>query len=199
MFKRFMLSGALVVGLVALGGQEARAGGFAGWAWSCCSELEGSIDLRGVRNFVKFPTFVLGEATLNTVEILCINPADNAASGLQTGNSYDQEITDSEGLNSDTITGKGTANITLRYPLDEFQSPEFCPNPNWSDIPDTAWVLAFSVVLTWQTDAFEVLDTVTLFCEVPPGTERVDIPNDDPDLGLVLAPSGVEYECVEIE
>ncbi len=75
MFKRAILSGVLVVSLVAI----ADAGSIWNWGWRCCSFLTGDISLKGAPNPDKKPTVVIADMTLD-LEAICKNPGGGAHS-----------------------------------------------------------------------------------------------------------------------
>jgi len=192
MFIRLILQGLAVMSLVGLMNTEVMAGTISGWGFKCCSSGTATIDLKGVPNPSTRPTIVVGNANLKKVEILCKNPANN---GIFPGNSFDQQITDANILDGGDITGKGKATINLIYPLNGFEDSQFCVNPNWQVLPDSAWLIDIAVRLDWfecngdatdgdpctedvngvkvfTIDQTRIIDTKNIDCSVPPGSMR---------------------------
>src|SRR5512139_1165258 len=108
MFKRFMLISALVISAVAVSGTRANAQFFDGWGWFGFSGVHGTINLSKVKNPSSQPTVVIATATLDTVQIACINPASN---GLFPGNAFTSEVEGFSPVDPRNVTAKGTTTL----------------------------------------------------------------------------------------
>ncbi len=194
----------LLVPLVLLVG-NAEARGISGWAWSCCSAMEGDIELKGVPNPNTKPTIVLADAAFGTVEILCRNPADN---GVFNGTAFDAIVSDFKILEDTDLTGNGKASVSISYDLAGFEDPAYCPNDNWDVLEDSPWLLDMTVSLKWYfctgddtggsdpcydssglTIEDKPIDSATMYCEVPEGYTRDEN----------YAPPHVTYDCTLLD
>lgn len=202
LIQALMLLGSL---MILTGTAEARS--ISGWGWSCCSSMEGEIDLKGVPSPKSKPTVVLADAAFGTVEILCRNPADN---GVFNGQAFDAIVSDFKVLEDSDLTDNGKATVSISYDLAAFENPTYCPNANWEVVPDSPWLLDMTVSLKWYfctgddsepcfdssglTIEDTPIDAATLLCEVPEGYER-----SGPDAEPPYAPPHVEYNCTLLE
>lgn len=178
--------------------------------FKCCSTATVQVDLTGVPNPSTKPTAVVGTAQNVSIEIACLNPAGN---GISPGNAFIQQLVDESTINLSDITGKGKATVFLLYPLDGYEQSQYCVNPNWSVVPNSAWLLNTTIRVDWfycNGDATNDLDpctetvngevvftlnttkpvaTKTYFCQVPPSAVR------NPD---GTAPHDVTYTCTQV-
>ncbi len=207
MWHKTITTALILMGSLLLMAGVAEARSISGWGWTCCSAMEGEIDMKGVPNPSSKPTVVLADAALGTIEILCRNPANN---GVFNGNAFDAIVSDFKIVDDADLTGNGKATVSVSYDLAGFEDPAYCPNANWEVLPDSPWLLDMTVSLKWYfctgdddtpcydngglTIGDQPIDSATLYCEVPEGYVRSG-PDDEPP----FAPPHVEYNCTILE
>ena len=145
MFKRLILIGAFVVGMVPLFGTNANAQFFDGWGWFGFSSIHGEIDTIKTPNPTGKPSQIT--ATVNaTIQIACINPANN---GVFNGVAFHRPLSTSVPLGAGDVSDKGDATTDVFLPLNSFEVSANCPNKKWIPITDSAMALNFSGTVLW--------------------------------------------------
>ena len=143
MLKRLLLTILLAIGLVAMIGAEAPAGGIFGWYYNCCSALTGEIEVAGREDSV------VSIYAMLTMEQAC----ETAGQGnYSIGNAFTQEIELVIPLIEGYPSDGGRAIVPVNIPLDGYSSINNCINPNgWTPIyPDGIGVTAAYLVHTYS-------------------------------------------------
>jgi hypothetical protein len=195
MFKRLILIGLLAISAVATSGTGANAQFFDGWGWFGFSEVTGVIDLSKVPNPDSKPSIVTVTGTLDFIEVICINPANQNVAPGEAG-SVDVAATTAIGSGDITNRKQAKATVEITFGSAELAAAEataICVNPLWDVVPDSAAPKQLSLTLnSFRCVPESKTDPDPCFCDNPDGCEG-GIPFDGLTVGA--NPDTVQLLC----
>ncbi len=179
MFQKMILLGLLGMCMVAMVGTEAQAQFFDGWGWFCCSEVTGILDLSQVPNPNAKPSIVTVEGTLNSIEVMCLNPNGH---DVLPGNAGTRLVATASAIGSRDITDRkrGFSKVLIGLgDLASLDTSAACVNPHWSVLQDSAAPKAMSITMrSFRCVPESNQDADPCFCNNPDGCG--DTPLGDP-------------------
>jgi hypothetical protein len=151
-----LVVGSICLGLTALAPTQAQAQYFDGWGWFGFSDVRGEITTGGTPPPGPKPSVLIVNAAV-TVQIACVNPADN---GIFNGKAFKSDVLSAQQITQGNITDKkgNTAITTVLLNLDHFEVGSNCTNTSWTPLVDSAIVSAFSHGVSWYECTGEDLD-----------------------------------------